>query len=71
VELVDVLAVDRRRAVSLVPFTGVGRLSEIPFDQLTLIEFVFRDGLVLSQSYWWDARRGASALGVQLPAGRR
>jgi hypothetical protein len=71
VELVDVLAVDRRRAVSLVRFTGVGRLSEVPFDQLTLIEFVFRDGLVISQSYWWDARRGAAELGVRLPAGRR
>jgi hypothetical protein len=67
VELVDLVAVDRPRAVSLVRFTGVGRLSGIPFDQLTLMAFEFEDGLVVSQSYWWDARRGATALGLELP----
>jgi hypothetical protein len=52
-------------------FTGSGRRSGVPFEQLALGEHVFREGLCVNQSYWWDSRRGARELGLQLPSTRR
>jgi hypothetical protein len=70
-QLVDVLAVDRDQVVSLVRFTGHGRRSDLPLDWPAVIDNRFRDGLVVEGTYWWDARRGARELGVQLPPVRR
>jgi len=70
-ELADLLAVGPDRVVSLMRFTGRGQRSGLAFDQLAVGEHFFRNGLVISQSYWWDSQRGARELGLQHPQARR
>jgi hypothetical protein len=67
VRLVDLLAVDRERAVSLMRFAGRGARSDLVFQQLAIGDHRFRDGLCVDQSYWWDSKRAARELGVELP----
>jgi hypothetical protein len=71
VELVGLLDLSPVRAVTLMHFSGTGRRSGVPFERLALGDHVFREGLCVNQSYWWDSRRGARELGLQLPSTRR
>jgi hypothetical protein len=59
-----------RFAVHLL-FRGEGAGSGMPIEQpaLTLVEL--RRGLVVKQTYWWDAPAGRRALGLQPPQARR
>jgi ketosteroid isomerase-like protein len=67
VKLMDLLDLGRDRAVSLMRFNGRGRRSGLAFDQLAVGEHTFREGLCVTQTYWWDSHRAARALGLQLP----
>jgi hypothetical protein len=71
VGLVDLLDLSPVRAVTLMHFRGRGRRSGAPFERLALGDHVFREGLCVNQSYWWDSQRGARELGLQLPRTRR
>lgn len=71
VGLADLLAIEPGRVVTLMRFEGRGRRSGLRFEQLALGEHVFRDGLCVNQSYWWDSQRAARELGLPLPTRRR
>jgi hypothetical protein len=71
VKLTDLLDLGRERAVALMRFNGRGQRSGLAFDQLAVGEHTFRDGLCVTQTYWWDSHRAARELGLQLPSTRR
>ena len=68
VELAEVVHADDQRIVVTMRFTGCGKLSGAPFEQLALGEMRFQDGEVTEQTYWWNHKRGLEALGLREPA---
>ena len=62
VELDDVIVLDDDRVVALVRF--VIRAGAGTFDQQFLDLHEFRDGLLVSQTVWWDREEGLRELGL-------
>jgi len=71
VQLDGLVFADDGTVVSLMRWRGTGRRSGIPLDQKGIGEHVFRDGLVLSQTYWWSEAAYQRALGQRPGATRR
>lgn len=69
-QLVDILAVERDQAITLMHWTGHNERSGISLDWRAVGDNRFRDGLAVAQTYWFDRQRAARDLGLQRPAER-
>ena len=54
VDLERLIFTEDGRVVSTLRWGGAGRRSGIPLDQTGVGEHIFRDGVVVTQSYWWS-----------------
>jgi hypothetical protein len=66
-ELIDVVAIESDAVITLARFDGRAARSGLELDWMALIDNRFRDGLAISQSFWFDIEAGAAALGIPVP----